>query len=118
MFWAIFILLNACIGFSSAPFYIPDVKCNHLEPSDDCKYLKALTSVLYMFEMVGSLLLVIHGLLLIALIDHIKSIRLITFIKRYAKAVILLYLLLILMRIGVYIKVQSEVSTIDYNEDN
>lgn len=118
MFWAIFILLNACIGFSSAPFYLPEVKCNHLEPSDDCKYLKSLTSALYMFEIIGSLLLVIHGLLLIALIDHIKSLKLIRFIKRFTKVVLVLYVLLIILRVGVYIKVQSEVSSIDSAEDD
>lgn len=80
LFWSIFILLNACIGFSSAPFYLPEVRCNHLEPNDDCKYLRSLTSALYMFEIIGSLLLVIHGLLLIALVDHIKSLKLIRFI--------------------------------------
>eukprot|EP00347_Sterkiella_histriomuscorum_P015920 403355183 len=116
MFWAIFILLNACIGFSSAPFYLPDVRCNHLEPTDDCKYLRQLTSALYMFEIIGSLLLVIHGLLLIALIDHVKSLKLIRFIRKYTKIVLALYLLLIICRVGLYIKVQSEVANIDTEE--
>ncbi|CDW90837.1 UNKNOWN [Stylonychia lemnae] len=116
LFWATFILLNSCIGFSSAPFYLPEVKCNHLEPSDNCKYLKSLTSALYCFEIIGSLLLVIHGLLLIALIDHIKHLKLIRLIQRFTKVVIILYLVLIVLRIGVYIKVQSEVASIDSNE--
>lgn len=107
LFWAIFILLNACIGFSSAPFYLPEVKCNRLEPNDDCRFLQRLASALYMFEIIGSLLLVIHGLLLIALVDHIKSLRLIQVIRRFTKTVLLLYIVLIIMRIGVYIKVQS-----------
>lgn len=105
MFWAIFILLNACIGFSSAPFYLPKVECNHLEPSDNCRNLKSLTSAIYMFEIIGSLLLVMHGLLLIALIDHIKSLKLIRFLKRFTRIVVLMYALLIILRIGVYIKV-------------
>ena len=118
LFWAIFILLNACIGFSSAPFYLPEVHCNHLEPSEDCVYLKNLTSALYLFEIIGSLLLVIHGLLLIALVDHIKSLKLIRFLKRFTRSVLILYTLLIVLRVGLYIKVQSEVASIDSGESD
>lgn len=118
LFWAIFILLNACIGFSSSPFYLPDAKCNNLEPSDECSYLKGLTSALYTFELLGSLLLVIHGLMLIALIDHVKSMRLINSIKRYTKILFFLYLVLIIMRIGVYIKVETKLLDIDNRESD
>lgn len=71
-----------------------------------------------MFEMIGSLLLVIHGLLLIALVDHIKTLRLIQVIRRFTKTVLILYTLLIIMRIGVYIKVQSEIADIDVEEED
>jgi len=116
LFWACFILLNACIGFSSAPFYIPAAKCNKLEPNNDCSFLKSLSYAMYSFEMVGSLLLVIHGLLLIALVDHIKSVRLLQNIRRFSKASFILYIILIIMRIGVYFKVEDEIKGIDNDE--
>ena len=57
--FAFFILINACIGFSSAPFYLPNVNCSIVEPDSECLYLKQLTSFLYFIEIFGSLLMVI-----------------------------------------------------------
>jgi hypothetical protein len=37
MFFSIFLLLNACIGFSSAPFYLPGINCNRVEPTPECQ---------------------------------------------------------------------------------
>jgi hypothetical protein len=34
--FSIYLILNDCIGLSSAPFYITDVKCKILEPTEDC----------------------------------------------------------------------------------
>ena len=116
LFWACFILLNACIGFSSAPFYIPAAKCNKLEPNNDCSFLKSLSSAMYAFEMMGALLLVIHGLLLIALVDHIKSLRLLQAIRRFSKVSLAVYVVLVIMRIGVYFKVEDEIKGIDNDE--
>lgn len=110
--------MNSCIGLSSAPFYLPDVRCNRLEPNDECLYLKRLTSALYFFEIIGSLLLVIQGLVTIALVDHLKSVKLIKFLRVFTKVAVTMYVLLIILRIGVYIKVQYEVSVIDSAEDD
>lgn len=77
IFFSSFLLLNACVGFSSAPFYLPKVDCNSFEPSEDCLALKSVTSAMYSVELAGALLMNVHGLLLIALLDHIRSLRLI-----------------------------------------
>jgi hypothetical protein len=61
---------------------------------------------------------VIHGLLLIALVDHIKSLKLIKAIRRFTKIVFFLYLVLIIMRIGVYFKVEDELVDIDGREED
>ena len=100
-----FILINACIGLSSAPFYVPDVKCKRYEPTEDCSNLQRLTSAMYGFEMIGSLLLICHSLIGIALIDYIKNLRLIRFLRQFTRIVLLVYILLIILRVGVYIKV-------------
>ena len=118
LFFSIFILMNACIGFSSAPFYLPDVNCNSLEPTEECLYLKNLTAVLYFIEMFGSLLMVMHGLLTIAIIDYLKSLRFIRFLIKFTKTVMMLYIILIIVRIGIYIKVHYEVTLVDnHNKD-
>ena len=113
IFFASFLLLNSCIGFSSAPFYLPGVKCDALEPNEQCKYLKNLTYSLYVIELCGSMLLCIHGLLLIGLIDHIKNLSLIRMILKFTKFVSLLYVLLTIIRIGIYIRVHLELQSVD-----
>ena len=34
--FSIFLILNDCVGLSSAPFYITQVDCNIMEPSPEC----------------------------------------------------------------------------------
>lgn len=113
-----FLLINACIGLSSAPFYVPEVKCSRYEPTDECSYLQTLTSVMYGIEIIGSLLLIVHSLIGIALVDNIKHMRLIKFLRKFTKIVLLMYIILIIMRVGVYIKVQHEVAIIDNTEED
>lgn len=108
IFFSCFILMNACIGFSSAPFYLPGLDCSALEPTPDCLALSKSASALYTVEAIGALLMVVHGLLLIGAVDHIKSLRLLTFLQRYTKVVILLYGVLILLRIGLYFRVRQD----------
>jgi len=105
LFLAIFILLNACIGFSSSPYYERYVKCSKLEPDAFCTTLKAYVFVLYSFEVLGSLLLTIHGLLSIALLDHMKNLKLIRFLNKFTKTAIIIYTLLIICRVAVFVKV-------------
>jgi len=55
--FSLFIILNDCIGLSSAPFYLPRVKCNVLEPNTACDRLKKLAHGLYLTEMAGGFVL-------------------------------------------------------------
>jgi hypothetical protein len=100
-------MLNACVGFSSAPFYLPEIDCNKSEPTENCKTLKKSTSIMYSVELIGSLLMVIHGLLIIAIVDYIKYLPLIRFVHRLTKCLLVCYGILILMRIILYVIVRS-----------
>ena len=104
-----FILINACVGFSSAPFYLPEVDCNRLEPSADCLQLKKITSAMYTVELIGSLLMVMHGLLLIAIVDYIKNLTLIVLLRRYTKVLFVAYGLIMVVRVGLYLRVHQDV---------
>jgi len=52
-------------------------------------------------------------MLTIALVDHIKNLKLIRFIMMFTKVVICLYVLLVIIRIGVYLRVSYEVLQVD-----
>jgi hypothetical protein len=71
--------------------------------------LRKMTSAMYTVELSGALLLIIHGLLLIALVDHIKSIKLLRIVNKSTKVLIVLYVLLIIVRIGIYFRVHYDV---------
>ena len=71
--FSVFILLNACIGYSSAPFYTPDTSCNAFQPDNACITLKHSTSALYMLEMAFSLILCANGCLAVSLCDNLES---------------------------------------------
>ena len=113
MFFSIFLLLNACVGFSSAPFYLPGLHCNRVEPTPECQQLQKATSAMYTVELVGAVILIIHGLLLVALIDHIKSLKLLRAVNRITKVLIVIYTLLIIVRIGIYFRVHSDLLELD-----
>lgn len=115
LFFALFILLNSCIGFSSAPFYERELSCNRVETTPACETLKAYTSVLYGFELTGSLLLVIHGMICFALADHIKWMKLADIVHKYTKIAFVIYVVIIICRIGLYLKVHYEVLKVDYH---
>lgn len=116
LFFAIFILLNSCIGFSSAPFYEHDTGCKRADMTVSCKPLQTLVSFLYAFEMIGSLILCVQGLLLFGLADHIKFIKLARCIQTFTKIVLVLYLLIIICRIGLYLKIHYDVLQNDPND--
>ncbi len=68
---------------------------------------------MYTVELVGAVILIIHGLFLVALIDHIKSVRLLRTVNRMTKALMGVYAILILVRIGLYIRVHSDMVDLD-----
>ena len=63
---------------------------------------------MYSVELVGSLLMTVHGLLLIATLDYIKSLRFIGIVQKYTKGLFIAYALIIILRISLYIKVRSD----------
>lgn len=67
--------------------------------------MKDITAFLYFLEMFGSLLMVIHGLLTIALIDHLKNLKLIRFVIKFTKIVMGTYVVLVIMRVAVYMRI-------------
>ena len=69
--FSVFILLNACIGFSSAPFYSPSAQCDIYNPSAECKQLEVNSQILYAFELCFALVLVANGCLVVSLADNL-----------------------------------------------
>ena len=100
-------MLNACIGASSAPFYEKDTSCTKYDLTDQCATLKRWVSALYGFEVVGSLVLVVHGLLGFTLTDYIRSQWLIRTMNYYSKVGFFLYLLVVLLRTAIYLKIRK-----------
>ena len=68
--FSIFLVLNDCVGLSSAPFYISSVQCNLMEPSPECKTLKNLASGAYISEMIGAFFLAFQTTLIYYFIDN------------------------------------------------
>lgn len=68
---------------------------------------------MYTVELSGSLILIIHGIFLMALIDHVKSLKMLRAVNKITKALVVLYGLLIVVRIIMYINVHSHVVDLD-----
>ena len=109
MFFSLYILLNSCIGFSSAPFYEKNLSCHRIEPSDDCTVLRTLTTIMYGIEMCGAFILVVHGVLCFACADYIKNLKLARILIKLSKIFLIIYVVLIVCRGAVYLKVHSQV---------
>ena len=84
--------------------------------TEDCKKLKTFTGALYTFEVIGSILLVTHGLIGMTLLEYIKKIWLIRTLNYYTKVAIFLYSLDVLMRSAMYFKILKLVRPVE--EDN
>jgi len=104
--FSVFILLNASIGASSAPFYDKDTTCSKYEPTEQCKELAGFTSALYCLEVTGSIILSVHGVLGMTLREHIKKTCLIRFLNIYTRAALLIYALDALLRTAMYFKIK------------
>lgn len=107
------ILLNAAIGASSAPFYDKYTVCTRYELTDHCRVLMKYTSVLYGFEVVGSLILVVHGLLGMVLKEYVKRIKVIKTLNYYTKVAIILYAIDVLLRTAIYFKIVSLIEPVE-----
>jgi hypothetical protein len=113
MLLSLFILLNACIGASSAPFYDKFTVCSKMSLNDDCEQLMHFSSALYGFELIGSLILVVHGLIGMTLLEYIKRICLIRTLNYYTKVALFLYSLDALLRTAIYLKIKNLVVPVE-----
>ncbi len=100
--FSVFILLNACIGFSSAPFYSPSAQCDIYNPSAECKQLEVNSQILYAFELCFSLVLVANGCLVVSLSDNLQNQCLRQLTVVYARVGLVLYPALLLVRAVLY----------------
>jgi hypothetical protein len=114
--FSVFILVNASIGASSAPFYEKYTDCSKLDLTSECKELLKYTSALYGFEVCGSILLVSHGLIGMTLLEYIKKTWLIRTLNYYTKAALFLYSIDALLRCAMYFKIRNLMVPVD--EDN
>lgn len=105
VFFSVFILLNASIGASSAPFYDKYTDCTKYELTEKCEELMKYTSALYGFEFIGSVVLVIHGLLGMTLLEYIKKTWLIRTLNYYTKIALFFYAGDALLRCSMYFKI-------------
>ena len=103
--FSVFILLNACIGYSSAPFYTPDTSCSAFTPDSACVTLKHSTSALYMLEMAFALILCANGCLAVSLCDNLESECLRTITTNYSKFGLVLYPAFMIARMILYFDV-------------
>ena len=116
--FSVFILLNACIGASSAPFYDKLTECSKYELTQDCKELMKYTSALYSFELIGSIILSVHGLIGMTLLEYIKKVWLIRTLNIYTKVALGLYILDALLRCAVYFKILALLAPVEeYNHE-
>lgn len=102
-----FIILNSVIGFSSAPFYLPLANCNKIQPTQKCEKLETYSKVLYSIELICGLVLMFQGLLIMRIIDFITNVNLIKFSTRLTYIAIILYLVIMICRVGVFFEVDS-----------
>lgn len=101
--FALFIILNDCIGLSSAPFYLPNVGCNPIEPSWQCNKLKNLSQAIYIIEMIGGFSLSIQAIGLYYLIENKGNPIASNKIKHMTRIFLAIYSLIWVTRITLFI---------------
>ena len=105
--FSVLILLNACIGFSSAPFYSKDTTCIKGNTIETCNKLLSYTNALYSIEVIGSVVLVTHGLLGLTTGEHSLVFCYMRFLQLYSKIGVVFYLILVSVRTILYFFVMS-----------
>lgn len=113
MLFSLFIVLNACIGYSSAPFYDPHADCKLKESSSECQSLKTLVTWLYAAEIFVSLILVGDGLFALALSDNQEQKWLRRVVSIYSKVALFIIPILLVIRTMVYVAVEKRLQPLD-----
>ena len=114
--FSVFILVNACIGWSSSPFYDKYTECSAYDTSDDCEFLKHRVTALYFFEILGALVLVVHGLMGMVLIEYMQMLKLIKIMNTYTKVALGFYSMCVLLRTSMYLKVLVLIAPLELNK--
>ncbi len=83
--FSVLLLLNACIVFSSAPFYSKDTICIKGDKFKDCEELLRYSNTLYSIEVIGSMVLVTHGLLGLTTGEHSERFCYMRVLQLYSK---------------------------------
>ena len=109
--FSLFIILNDCVGLSSAPFYSTHVHCKLVEPSAECQTLRTLAKVIYLSEMVAGFMLSVQSILLYYVNDNFSQ-SFTSFnpkkkidtakIKRVIKGLLTAYLVILALRVFLY----------------
>jgi len=107
-----FVLLNVFVGFSSAPFYDKDAECFEYALTAECKSLKSKTARLYFSELLYGALMTCQGIISLVLVDNIKKMSLAVLLRRTCKVCLLLYMLLFLMRVGMFFNVHAHLKLV------
>ena len=71
------------------------------------------TSALYSFEVIGSIILTIHGLMGMTLLEYIKKVWLVRTFNYYTKIALLIYTVDALLRSAMYFKILKLVSPVE-----
>ena len=106
VFFSLFILLNACVCFSSQPYYDPHTNC-YVDDSEECQRVKRLVRYMYGLEVAISIIMVTHGCLTMALADNLKTTCLVKLVLWYCKAGLFLYPVLLLCRCAIYAVIEN-----------
>jgi len=115
LFIASYVLLNVCIGFSSAPFYETTINCYIFDPTPDCESLMNKVNRLYILELLVGLLIVFQGTLGLIFVDrdNIKRMNIAKMIKKSSKVALIVYILLFCIRIGFFFDVRIQLNNIN-----
>ena len=106
--FSVFVLLNACIGLSSAPFYATDTDCTLYNTTPACLSLQNSATALYVVEITYSLVLVVNGCVTITLADNLKHECVRKINSVYSKIGLLVYPILMLARISLYTQLTTQ----------
>jgi hypothetical protein len=98
----LFIVLNDCIGFSSAPFYITHTSCIELVLTPKCNHLTRLANGLYSIELCAGLLLALQSFSIFFALDNLHKIQYVAAIAIMAKICLSIYIFIIISRTVLY----------------
>lgn len=109
-----YILLNACIGYSSAPFYIKDIQCYIFDPTPHCRALEGQVSWLYGTDMLTGFTLLFIGMIGLYFIDrdNIRNMTVAHFLKKSCRVVLVMIIVLLILRIYFFVMVQNAIGLI------